>query len=101
LGLPGWHQWSALFDLAHIAVANRPGYHLPEMAPELAAQYHAREAAPAELQAAPAGRIACFDITPLAISATQIRSLIASGRSARYLCPDAVIDYIQQHQLYR
>ena len=26
LGLPGWHRWTALLDLAHIAVAHRPGF---------------------------------------------------------------------------
>src|SRR5215471_14021932 len=25
LGLPSWHRWRALFDLAHIVVATRPG----------------------------------------------------------------------------
>jgi nicotinate-nucleotide adenylyltransferase len=26
LGLPTWRRWTELFDLAHVAVANRPGY---------------------------------------------------------------------------
>ena len=25
LGLPSWHQWEALFDLAHVVVIPRPG----------------------------------------------------------------------------
>ncbi len=101
LGLPSWYHWWELFDLAHIAVANRPGYQLPQMPPELATQFHARMGLPADLQHAAAGRIVCFDITPLAISATEIRARVAAGRSARYLCPDAVVDYITQHNLYR
>jgi nicotinate-nucleotide adenylyltransferase len=35
-------------------------------------------------------------MTQLAISATQIRALLASGSSPRYLLPDAVIAYIRQ-----
>ena len=30
----------------------------------------------------------------------QIRELLAAGRSARYLLPQAVLDYIQSHDLY-
>jgi nicotinate-nucleotide adenylyltransferase len=40
-------------------------------------------------------------MTPLAISATQIRALLAEGRSLRYLLPQPVIDYIHLHNLYR
>jgi len=35
------------------------------------------------------------------IAATDIRHYIQSGQSIRYLVPPAVVDYIQQHQLYR
>ena len=101
LGLPSWYHWWELFELAHIAVANRPGYQLPAMPPELAMQFHARMGLPSELPHSPAGKIVCFDITPLAISATQIRANVAAGRSVRYLCPDPVVDYIAQQQLYR
>jgi nicotinate-nucleotide adenylyltransferase len=53
------------------------------------------------LKDSPAGGIATFAMTQLAISATQIRKLLNNGRSARYLLPDSVLDYIQHHQLYR
>ena len=36
----------------------------------------------------------------LAISSSDIRQRIAAGRSARFLVPDAVIDYIRAHRLY-
>ncbi len=39
-------------------------------------------------------------MTPLAISATHIRELLAQGRSARYLLPAPVLDYIAAHSLY-
>jgi nicotinate-nucleotide adenylyltransferase len=49
---------------------------------------------------------ACGQITfvwqaPLAVSATQIRQLLASGKSVRFLVPDAVLAYIEAHGLYR
>jgi nicotinate-nucleotide adenylyltransferase len=51
--------------------------------------YHDRFcASPALLTESPAGRIVTFAMTQLAISATRIRTLLASGGSARYLLPD-------------
>ncbi|MBS1196537.1 MAG: nicotinate/nicotinamide nucleotide adenylyltransferase [Proteobacteria bacterium] len=103
-GLTTWHRWQALFGMAHIAIAHRPGFAIdPAGLPEgLAAEYRQRlveDATP--LNTAPAGHIAGFCMTQLDISATRIRALLASGQSPRYLLPDAVIAYIQHHQLYR
>lgn len=107
-GLPGWHRWCELFELAHVAVANRPGYAAhggrwhERLTPELDAACRGRLTTdPAALRAAPAGRIVPFDITPLAISASLIRDLIRTGASPRYLLPDSVLDYIGLHHLYR
>jgi len=55
---------------------------------------------PAALLRVPAGRVWCTQLTYLDISATDIRERIASGRSARFLLPDAVWVYIQQERLY-
>lgn len=101
-GLPTWHRWRELFALAHIAVAHRPGFPIEtaSLPPPLAAEFAARRGGPAALRMAPAGTIATFAMTQLAISATQIRRLLANGESVRYLLPDAVIDYIAANQLY-
>ena len=102
LGLPSWRRWTELFDFAHLAVANRPGYPLDGAAlpPALADQASRRQAAPASLGMAPAGRLVQFSMTPLAISATDIRARCAAGQSLRYLLPPPVVDYISRHQLY-
>ncbi|MBI2316321.1 MAG: nicotinate-nucleotide adenylyltransferase [Betaproteobacteria bacterium] len=97
-----WHEWRRLFDLAHIAAAERPGYPaagkaLPE---EVAAECLRRDAAAPELARSPAGRIVRFPMTALDISASDCREAIATGRSVRYLLPDAVLDYIGSHGLY-
>lgn len=103
-GLPGWHRWQELFELAHIAVSHRPGFpiapeHLP---PALAEAYSARHLSdPAELAGRAAGGIVTFAMTQLAISATQIRTLLRNSQSARYLLPNHVLDYIYQHHLYQ
>jgi len=107
-GLPTWHRWQELFELAHIAVANRPGFS-PHgrrwpgtLSPALEVACRDRLGTdPALLAGAPAGRVVAFDMTPLAISASLIRDLIKAGHSARYLLPDPVLDYIETRRLYR
>ncbi len=106
LGLTAWHEWTRLLDLAHLAVAHRPGFDpatwqaaMPEvLARELARR---RSESCADLKAAPAGRIFLQAITQLDIAASRIRDLVARGHSVRYLVPDAVLDYIAHHHLYR
>jgi nicotinate-nucleotide adenylyltransferase len=102
-GMAGWHRWEHIFELAHVAVAHRPGYpvdadHLP---PTLATAYRERFCdSPSALADAPAGRIATFAMTQLDISATRIRTLLSKGLSTRFLMPDALIDYIQNNHFY-
>jgi nicotinate-nucleotide adenylyltransferase len=50
--------------------------------------------------AGPAGSVLLRATTPLEISASAIRDILARRGSARYLLPDAVLDYIHEHQLY-
>lgn len=103
-GLPGWHRWRDIFSLAHVAVSHRPGFPVEaaSLPQELASEFNDRRLADAAgLKQAPAGGIATFAMTQLAISATQIRKLLANGLSARYLLPDSVLDYIHRNQLYK
>jgi nicotinate-nucleotide adenylyltransferase len=102
-GLETWHQWRRLFALCHIAVAERPGYDLARGLPaRLAAILATRLTdAPADLARAPSGGIFRHAISQLDISASAIRKLITAGRSPRYLLPNAVLDHINQHRLYR
>ena len=101
--MAGWHRWERLFELAHVAVAHRPGYSVdPERLPSaLAVEFRRRLCEdPAQLAGAPAGCIATFAMTPLDISATRIRSLLSNGASARYLMPESVIAHIHEHRYY-
>ena len=102
-GLRTWHRWRDLFGLAHIAVAQRPGFPVAagNLPPELAAEFTTRLSDAAGLQLAPAGGIVTFTMTQLAISATRLRELLATGKSVRYLLPDGVLDYINLYQLYK
>lgn len=101
LGLPSWHEWEEILPLAHIAVGTRPGFSLDAatMGPVLASLFSTAHGSAADLTA-PAGRIVPFDMTALDVSATGIRATLAAGGSARFLLPDAVLDYIETHHLY-
>lgn len=102
-----WHRWQEVFQLAHVAVANRPGTpphgrRWPEVLdPVLAQACEGRiTRASTRLSECPAGFVVPFDMTPLAISASLIRDLIRSGHSVRYLLPDGVLQQIQSLDLY-
>ncbi len=100
LGLHRWHRWESLFELTHVAVMRRPGFE-PEWPPELAREREQRlTPRAADLRSRPSGLIHCVTVTQLDISASRIRALIASGRSARYLTPDGVLEGINQMGLY-
>lgn len=100
LTLPTWHRWQRLLELAHLVVATRPGWHLPEEG-EVAELLRSHEGEPRSLRESPAGSIVVREQTLLPISATRIRQLIERGQSPRFLLPDAVLQYIEDKQLYR
>ncbi|WP_306475705.1 nicotinate-nucleotide adenylyltransferase [Methyloversatilis sp.] len=98
-----WQRWKSLFELAHIGLATRAGQAVDPAALDgaLATELSARlEHDPAVLRTAPAGAIVPFDMTALAISATDLRARLARGASCRYLAPTGVLDYIRHHRLY-
>jgi nicotinate-nucleotide adenylyltransferase len=104
LGLPGWHHWQELLDLAHIVVAYRP--HAPivkeQLHPQLRQRCEARLTDDAGLLGKTrAGHIYMQHITALDISATHIRNCFQQSISPRYLLPDSVIGYIETERLYR
>lgn len=104
LQLDAWHEWEALFGLAHIVVGRRPGFTLEErtqnMPEALGKHYRQRLCTAASLSQKTSGGIVELSIPKLEISATDIRRRVAEGRTIRYLLPDAVADYIHQHHLY-
>ena len=45
-------------------------------------------------------KVMTFSMTPLAISSTAIRALVAEGSSIRYLAPDPVVEFIRSRHIY-
>lgn len=100
--LTRWHQWQQLFDYAHLVVLTRPGFEAPGFeTQELDDFFNARQAKDIkELAQNRAGKLFLSQVTQLDISATAIRNMIAKKQNPGFLLPDAVIEYIKQHQLY-
>lgn len=72
-----WHRWPELAKLCRIAVIERPHFLKPE------------------------GDIILMSMTPLAMSASDIRERIARGEDVSAMLPAAVLEYIGKHKLYR
>jgi len=100
LGLPKWYHWREILELAHIVVAHRPGWRAPDIGPlgELLADRGTHRIG--DLHQAKSGHIYIHDVTQLEISSTEIRELVANGRSPRYLMPDAVLEVIEESGCY-
>ena len=76
-----------MLELATLAVAKRRGT--------------ARSSVDAALEALPGGERARFFSMPrIGVSSTMLRRRVRGGQPIRYLVPDAVSDYIAEHQLY-
>ena len=102
LALPSWHEWGALFELAHFIVADRPGSPLadtldPVLAKALEGRWASHERA---LFTAPAGRLLRLRAPLREESATAVRAQIQADGSWQALLPAPVADYILGHRLY-
>ena len=100
LGLPGWHRWDEILDIAHIIVAHRPGWKAPDIGAlgGLISDFGTHRVR--DLHTATAGRVHIHAVTQLEISSTEIRDLVAAGRDPRFLMPDAVRDEILNSGIY-
>jgi len=99
-GLNRWHRWRDLFELAHLVIMTRPRSRprYPEDLGELFNRCRVRRTR--DLMTLPAGRVRHVEITQLAISSTDIRRQLATGRDPRFLLPATVLAYIRKHGLY-
>lgn len=105
--LDTWREWESLFGLTNFAVAARPGYSLDNagLAPAVAAELAQRSGTPDEVRTSPAGRVCLAHTLAVDISATEVRQALKTGtgsaaKAGACLAPQ-VLDYIQQHNLYK
>jgi nicotinate-nucleotide adenylyltransferase len=86
-GLPQWHEPERVLSLATLAVVKRRGT--------------PREAVEEALARLDAGeRTVFFRMPRIGVSSSLVRRRVGAGEPVRYIVPDAVADYIQEHALY-
>jgi nicotinate-nucleotide adenylyltransferase len=76
--LPQWKDYQQLVTLATFVGVSRPGHSLNTSD----------------------GPHVLVDIPALAVSSTAVRERVAAGAPIRYLVPDAVAQYVEDHALY-
>jgi nicotinate-nucleotide adenylyltransferase len=104
LELPTWKSYRELFKLCHFVVVARPGFAPESLEIMLKTQIDGSYFFDPEVQGYvhPNQYVVYYrEITLMDISSSNIRSLLASGRSVRYLLPEEVEKYIRQEGLYR
>jgi nicotinate-nucleotide adenylyltransferase len=90
LSLRKWKEYDALLREFGFVCGRRPGYREDEL-----------EAAAAAYREEFGTDIVMADNTLVDISSSEIRSRVAENTEIRYLTPEAVIEYIEDHGLYR
>lgn len=93
-----WHRWEDILAVANLVVIDRPDSTLSTFAEALIKRQ--TQAVGSTIIDGRHGVIERREVTQLAISATRIRKLVASGENIRFLLPDAVREYILKQQLY-
>jgi nicotinate-nucleotide adenylyltransferase len=86
LQLLTWKEPDQVLAQAEFIAATRPGFDLDRLVSQVPGA---------------AGRVHRMEIPALAISASDIRGRVARGAPIRYLVPDSVARYIDEHGLYR
>jgi len=101
LTLPQWREWQALFDLAHLVVAERSEMTLTSLPSQLAEVVAGRWSNhPDELRQTAVGRILRLHQPLFPVSASEIRQRLADRMQWEVLLPPAVAGYIRQRGLY-
>lgn len=95
-----WYRWDEFLSLTNILVVPRPGF-TGARSQAIASLVERSQVPLDEAMEAGTGALVELTITPLAISATEVRTLLGADRSPRFLTPDSVIDYIHARSLYK
>ncbi|MEN8233953.1 MAG: nicotinate-nucleotide adenylyltransferase [Actinomycetota bacterium] len=81
--LPTWQRADELLERATVAVVPRPSVDR------------------SDVERAIGEALVWLDMPALDVSGTMLRERMAAGKSIRFLVPDAVLDYMNEHNLYK
>ena len=104
--LPGWYQWQELLNLCHFVVCRRDSESDPlqrspyrQQVETLLAEHQTIDSA--DLATHLNGKIYLASTSEIAMSSTQVRSLLTTGQAVENALPRSICEYIEQHKLYR
>ena len=98
-----WREHTAIFGLCDVVVVTRPSHPatltLDDFPIAARGGLH-YDRVSAGFRHVSGHRVTLQRVTPLDISATDVRARVRGGRSIRFLVPDTVRRYIRDHHLY-
>lgn len=102
LEIKTWKEYEGLFDYANFVVINRPRSQSEELeAFLLSLDVGFGRSDKANTFVHPSGNVLMYkEATLMDISSTQIRELVASGKTIRFLIPESVRAYLRGEGLY-
>jgi nicotinate-nucleotide adenylyltransferase len=78
-----WKDPDMIKRIAHLVIMTRPGY---QKGAEIRGELRA---------------MTVCEVPEIGISSREIRNLVTHGRSVRYMVPPSVLEYMNEHRLYR
>jgi nicotinate-nucleotide adenylyltransferase len=102
--IASWKDFEQIFSLCHLIITSRPGSgdsNLLRRAPVAVRRLVCYDPKKKSYRHRSGNFIHFLKLTDIAISASEIRKLVAAGKSIRYLVPLKVERYIRRSGLYR
>ena len=101
--LDTWRDWRQLFDHAHLCAAARPGFGMKagDIAPAVMHEIAHRSGTASQMRETPSGLALLAPNLAINVSSTELRAQLRRGGRPDTQVPAAVLDYIQQHHLYK
>ena len=103
LHLESWQEWREMFDHAHICAASRPGFAIDgeQVSATVREVFASRAGSVAQIRDRAYGLSYLAHDLAIDISATEIRAQLLQNQRPEKLVPTGVLDYIEQHNLYK
>lgn len=95
-----WFHWQEILDYCHLIISQRPGWHGQFNSTVQDIVNRCTTTNIQDLHQSQCGKIYFQTTSQFDISSTKIRQFLNKKQSIDYLVPQAVSDYIKQHQLY-
>jgi nicotinate-nucleotide adenylyltransferase len=97
--LTRWSRWQEILHYAHVVVVSRPGV-FPAVPATVKKWWNHHEMSLEALHQSSRGGVSRVECPLVNVSSTAIRAAIELGSPVSEVIPDAVLEYITQHNLY-